>query len=271
MSKTEIKSSGEVVITRSFNGGKESNKIVFFILILSQFVFLLCFKNSIILGDYISSIIYFLLQLLIFFYILYDESLFRRAKFLVVAITSISSVLYTLAYNYLLSYLYSNYVDITGVRNPLFINSVFMSNSLIIWCTVLIIYLSFLFALVCYIIFIYNIFKASLKLNFKLFLNKENASLFLVLLLSFILMGFVNNKYKQKDAVVDVVKYFLYEYQYYDNKLGDEDKKYVCSNLASLAKDDELIKVYPLFSEDKVSYVIKSDGDYKFGISECKN
>ena len=154
MSKTEIKSSGEVVITRSFNGGKESNKIVFFILILSQFVFLLCFKNSIILGDYISSIIYFLLQLLIFFYILYDESLFRRAKFLVVAITSISSVLYTLAYNYLLSYLYSNYVDITGVRNPLFINSGFMSNSLIIWCTVLIIYLSFLFALVCYIIYL---------------------------------------------------------------------------------------------------------------------
>jgi hypothetical protein len=26
LSKTEIKSSGEVVITRSFNGGKESNK-----------------------------------------------------------------------------------------------------------------------------------------------------------------------------------------------------------------------------------------------------
>lgn len=42
-------------------------------------------------------------------------------------------------------------------------------------------------------------------------------------------------------------------------------------NLEPLAKDGELIKVYPLFSEDKASYVIKSDADYKFGISECKN
>ena len=105
------------------------------------------FKNSIILNDYVSSIIYFIFQLTIFIYILYDKSLFRRAKLLLMAITSIGSVSYTLSYNYFLSYLYASYVDITGVRNPLFINSGFMSNSLIIWCTVLLIYLSFF---ICY-------------------------------------------------------------------------------------------------------------------------
>ncbi|MBS5616221.1 MAG: hypothetical protein KH094_06505 [Haemophilus parainfluenzae] len=91
----------------------------------------------------------------------------------------------------------------------------------------------------------------------------------LIVFLAFISMRSISDKYKKQEVVDNVIKYFLYEYQYYDNYLGD--KKYVCSNLEPLAKDGELIKVYPLFSEDKASYVIKSDGDYKFGISECKN
>ena len=126
MSKIEIKSSSKVNANCSIKGDGKYNKFAFFILILSQFVFLLCFKNSIILNDYISSIIYFIFQLTIFVYILYDKSLFRRAKILLMAITSIGSVSYTLSYNYFLSYLYASYVDITGVRNPLFINSGFM-------------------------------------------------------------------------------------------------------------------------------------------------
>ena len=269
MSKIEIKSSSKVNANCSIKGDGKYNEFAFFILILSQFVFLLCFKNSIILNDYISSIIYFIFQLTIFVYILYDKSLFRRAKILLMAITSIGSVSYTLSYNYFLSYLYASYVDITGVRNPLFINSGFMSNSLIIWCTVLLIYLSFLFAMVSYIAFVYNIFKASLELNMGLFINKRNLSMLLIVFLAFISMRSISDKYKKQEVVDNVIKYFLYEYQYYDNYLGD--KKYVCSNLEPLAKDGELIKVYPLFSEDKASYVIKSDGDYKFGISECKN
>jgi len=269
LSKAEINQSREIVITCSFKGDEKSNKLVFFTLILSQFVFLLCFKNSLILNDYISSIIYFIFQLAIFVYILYDKSLFRRAKLLLMAITSISSVSYTLSYNYFLGYLYSSYVDITGIRNPLFINSGFMSNSLIIWCTVLLIYLSFLFATVSYIAFVCNIFKASLKLNMWLFINHRNLSMLLIVFLAFISMHSISDKYKKQEVVDNVIKYFLYEYQFYDNYLGD--KKYVCSNLEPLAKDGELIKVYPLFSEDKAAYVIKSDGDYKFGISECKN
>ncbi|WP_115003532.1 hypothetical protein [Haemophilus pittmaniae] len=270
MSKIEIKPTRKVVANSSIKEKDEkSNKFLFFILLLSQFVFLLCFRNSIILDDYISSIIYFLFQLGIFCYIIYNKTFLRRAKFLMMVITSIGSVSYTLAYNYFLSYLYASYVDITGIRNPLFINSGFVSNSLIIWCTLLLVYLSFLFALACYIIFTYNMFKASIELNKKLFFNKENYSLILIVSLAFILMNGVKNKYKKQDSVDDVIKYFLYEYQYYDNYLGDN--KYICYNLKYLAKDRKSIKVYPLFSEDKASYVIKSDDNYKFGISECKN
>lgn len=269
MSKTEIKPSREIVITCSFKGDEKSNKFIFFILILSQFVFLLCFRNSILLDDYISSIIYFLLQFGIFFYIIYNETLIRWVKIFVILITSIGSVSYTLVYNYLLSYLYVSYVDITGIRTPLFINNSFISNTFITWCILLLIYLSFSFALVCYLIFTYKIFEASIKLNNKLFFNKKIFSLFLVLLLSFILMDAVKVKYKEQDNVDNVIKYFLYEYQYYDNYLGND--KYICSNLESLVKDGKSIKVYPLFSEDKASYVIKSDDNYKFGISECKN
>lgn len=269
MSKIEIESSSKMSIKISIKEDEEFNNFLFFILLLSQFVFLLCFRNSIILDDYISAIIYFIFQLGIFCYIIYNKTLIRRAKILVMVITSIGSVSYTLAYNYFLSYLYVSYVDITEIRNPLFINSSFISNSLIIWCILLLIYLSFLFALVCYVIFIYKMFKASIRLNKELFFNKENYSLFLVLSLAFILMNAVKSKYKEQDSVDNVIKYFLYEYQYYDNYLGNN--KYICSNLESLAKDRESIKVYPLFSEDKASYVIKSDDNYKFGISECKN
>lgn len=245
----------------------KNDRFISFVVILSQAVFLICLKNSIILNDYVGIVIFFVLQLGLYLYIVYDKELVKRYRFFFIMSTSlITSVLYTLVYNYLLGYLYVSYVHVTGIRNPLFINNGFISNVFIIWGTIFLIYFSFLLSFLLYLIFA---IKTLVAIHNKTILSIKIVSLTIFLISSFFIMHTVSKRYNDPENVNDFIKYVLYEYQYYDNLI--QDNEYICANLKNITKQGEVIKVYPLFSEDKVSYVIKSGSNYKFDITECRN
>lgn len=106
-------------------------------------------------------------------------------------------------------------------------------------------------------------------------------SFLLILFSSLYSYRIVYNKYNDEDSINSVIIYFLYNYQYVDNHISSG--KYICENLSieelsknKFYKSREIkeVKVYPLFSEDRASYVIMLKDDegnieYKFDISEC--
>ena len=258
----------------------EFGKLKWFYIICSLYVMFLCYRNSIKLGEYFCAAIYIMIILgvCILIEITYDDRLIPRIKSAYNFLTSVIMLfIYSLIYNYLSTYLYESYVDITGVRNPLFVSGSFLSNSLIFLTTIILMYF-------CFSIYI---FSCSLILNFIIRDKDFNIMRLFNLVIFFISVSgsavFVFEKYRSDKAINSVVIYFLYNYQYYNNYISEDI--YICKNLdiesinvdrlnlnRSEIKD---VKVYPLFSEDKVSYVVKSEDShkkisYKFDISECQ-
>lgn len=194
----------------------------------------------------------------------------------------ISIFLYSLIYSYLISYIYESYIEITGIINPLFAIYAFLPNVFILFSTLFLIYFLFFIYLTSLFLFIcsaFNFLKLISINNFFRFFNSI-VIIYLVLTLSI----FISDKYKKHDTVNSIIISFLYDYQYFSNDIGNG--RYICKNLTTKNINiDRLnlersrikeIKVYPLFSEDKVSYVVRLEDDnkkfsYKFDIVECDN
>lgn len=194
----------------------------------------------------------------------------------------ISIFLYSLIYSYLISYIYESYIEITGIINPLFVTYAFVPNVFILFSTLFLIYFLFFIYLTSLVLFIcstFNFLKLISINNFFRFFNSI-VIIYLVLTLSI----FISDKYKKRDTVNSIIISFLYDYQYFSNDIGNG--RYICKNLTTKNINiDRLnlersrikeIKVYPLFSEDKVSYVVRLEDDnkkfsYKFDIVECDN
>ena len=124
---------------------------------------------------------------------------------------------------------------------------------------------------------------------FSVFHEKNNTNFSIMRFVSFILILFLSlysyhivyKKYNDEDSINSVIIYFLYNSQYVVNYIGSG--KYICKNLSieELSKNKfynsekiKEVKVYPLFSEDRASYVMmlednRGNIEYKFDIAEC--
>ncbi|EER48263.1 hypothetical protein AM305_00110 [Actinobacillus minor NM305] len=256
----------------------------YFYIILTQFVVLLTFNNSIKNGFYFDSAFWLFLTLLLSAYILYkklpNKETIKKIKFIYSIITSsIFAISFTLIYNYLLGLLYINYFEITGIKNTLFISNGFLSNTLILLSSIALIYLSFALYIILSILIIYfSQVKTSKDKQKRKFDKYIFISLFLVFIPTTISFNYVMKYYHYPQNTINVIKYYLYEYQYFDNKISEG--KYICKNFNDIIesiykterlqkKDNYSLKVYPLFSENKASFVLKYNNQYYFRISEC--
>lgn len=187
----------------------------------------------------------------------------------------------SLLYNLLMSSLYESYIKITGIINPLFVSNSFLPNNLIIFSAIILIFLVFIIYLIVSIYFPFVVFKALREKNQINSSIMRVVSFLLILFSSLYSYRIVYNKYNDEDSINSVIIYFLYNYHYVDNHISSG--KYICENLSveelsknKFYKSREIkeVKVYPLFSEDRASYVIMLKDDegnikYKFDISEC--
>lgn len=232
---------------------------------------------------YAATLMFFMLLIYIFSEAQLNRKFFSRLQSIYLFLTS-AFILFicSLLYNLLMSSLYESYIEITGIINPLFVSNSFLPNNLIIFSTIVLVFLVFIIYLIVSIYFPVVIFRALYK-------KQINSSIMRVVSFSLILFSsvysylIVYNKYNDKDSINSVIIYFLYNYHYVDNHIGLE--KYICKNLSieELSKNRfynsrkievKEVKVYPLFSEDRASYVImlkddKGNIEYKFDISEC--
>lgn len=256
----------------------------YFYILLVQFVFLLLFNNSQKQEFYFDAALWLILNLFALCYILYDLFLDKKQiksikRLYSIITSSIVVTLFTLYYNYLIGLLYINYFEITGIKNTLFISNGFLSNTIILLTTIILINVSFLLYI---IISIFILFFLQASIIQKEGQKYRKAIITVSLILSFIsILIFsllVVKKYENPDNIVKVIKHYLYEYQYFDNETSKgiyicrnfEDVKgsiYLENNLSS--REDDQIKVYPLFSEDKASYVLKYNKQYFFKIDSC--
>ncbi len=231
---------------------------------------------------YAAILMFFMLLIYIFSETQLNRKFVSRLQSIYLFLTS-ALILFicSLLYNLLMSSLYESYIEITGIINPLFVSNSFLPNNLIIFSTIVLIFLVFIIYLIVSIYFPFVVFEA--------FREKNQINSSIMRVISFLLILFsslysyriVYNKYNDEDSINSVIIYFLYNYQYVDNNISSG--KYICENLSieelsknKFYKSREIkeVKVYPLFSEDRVSYVIMLKDDegnieYKFDISEC--
>ena len=201
---------------------------------------LLCIKNAMAKENYIEIALYTFIMIMVTSLHIYSEkkdviqSHIKNFKVLLKFLVSPIAILaITIHYNNFTSILYHDYFRITEIRNPLFTLNATVPN--------IIIYLSTL-------ILIYGVF-------------------LLYFLYSVTLILFIHDiiKIKEKSVkILPIIKNTLYEYQYYENEINEN--KYICNKL----KDKKNVKIYPLYSENKASYVMKNyDKTYTFDITEC--
>lgn len=231
---------------------------------------------------YAAILMFFMLLIYIFSETQLNRKFVSRLQSIYFFLTS-ALILFicSLLYNLLMSSLYESYIKITGIINPLFVSNSFLPNNLIIFSTIVLIFLVFIIYLIVSIYFPFVVFKA--------FREKNQINSSIMRVISFLLILFsslysyriVYNKYNDEDSINSVIIYFLYNYQYVANHISSG--KYICENLSieELSKNKfyksrkiKEVKVYPLFSEDRASYVIMLKDDegnieYKFDISEC--
>lgn len=256
----------------------------YFYLLLLQLIIIFLWKNSVKSEFYFDAAFWFTLSLSILCYLLYDTFLGRktikRIKYAYSIITSsVFIILFTLVYNYLLGFLYINYFEITGIKTPLFINNGFLVNTFILLTTIILIYTLLLLYIISSIFIFYFFSKELANKNS----NKRRKQIVLVSFMLFFILAtlsfsFVTKKYKNPDNVVNIIKHYLYELQYFDNNTGKEN--FICKNFNEIqekiyksnrlqpSKEDQ-IKVYPLFSENRASYVMKHKNQYFFTIDDC--
>lgn len=231
---------------------------------------------------YAATIMFFMLLIYILSEAQLNKKFFSRLQSIYLFLTS-AFILFicSLLYNLLISSLYESYIEITGIINPLFIGNGLLPNNLIIFSTIVLIFLVFIIYLIVSIYFPFVIFEAFHKKNKIDSSIMRVISFILILFLSLYSYHIVNKKYNDEDSINSVIVYFLYNYQYVDNYIGSG--KYICKNLSieELSKNEfynsrkiKEVKVYPLFSEDRASYVMmlednRGNIEYKFDISEC--
>ena len=232
---------------------------------------------------YAAILMFFMLLIYIFSETQLNRKFVSRLQSIYLFLTS-ALILFicSLLYNLLMSSLYESYIEITGIINPLFVSNSFLPNNLIIFSTIVLIFLVFIIYLIVSIYFPFVVFKAFREKNQITSSIMRVISFLLILFSSLYSYRIVYNKYNDEDSINSVIIYFLYNYQYVANNISSG--KYICENLSieelsknKFYKSREIkeVKVYPLFSEDRVSYVIMLKDDegnieYKFDISECR-
>ena len=234
---------------------------------LINLVMLLCIKNAMAKEKYIEIALYTFIMIMVTSLHIYSEkkdviqSHIKKFKVLLKFLVSPIAVLaITIHYNNFTSILYHDYFRITEIRNPLFTLNATVPNIIIYLSTLILIYgvflLYFLYS-VTLILFIHDIIKI-----------KEKSVKILPIIILFCallyVIAYMGNQYKREETINLLIKNTLYEYQYYENEINEN--KYICNKL----KDKKNVKIYPLYSENKVSYVMKNyDKTYTFDITEC--